>query len=281
MKLSDFSLPFCISAAIHLAVLLPGNLYRGAEAVLDTGISVVTLNIVIPVAGRGSSPSSPPDVSLKTPGDAGSERRDVQPQARREARADENLKLSEPVMEESVRPRPASSKIRDKEERKTVREDTAREELAKIEHKGSVNASSPAVPIFRDRSRLEEVEQANRPGGYLRDLEGGDGDLEENSVTVPAMVVGLRKPDYPRYSRRRNEEGTVVLSVEIGANGECGKIEIVSSSGYSRLDRAAVQALESSTLIPAKIAGKPVSSTKRIAFTFRLQDLEGYEASRS
>ncbi|MBI4641030.1 MAG: energy transducer TonB, partial [Candidatus Tectomicrobia bacterium] len=98
-----------------------------------------------------------------------------------------------------------------------------------------------------------------------------EGDRDSGGTMVPPMTVSLPKPQYPRYSRRHGEEGTVVLSVEIDANGGQRKIQIVSSSGSSRLDLAAVQAVERATFIPAKIGGKGVPSTKRIAFTFKLE----------
>jgi len=100
--------------------------------------------------------------------------------------------------------------------------------------------------------------------------ENAHGDLKEKDGMVPAKVVNLSKPKYPSYSRMHGEEGTVVFSVEVRTNGNPGKIEILSSSGYPRLDQAAIQALEKATFIPAKMGGSIVSSTKRIAFTFKL-----------
>ncbi len=101
-----------------------------------------------------------------------------------------------------------------------------------------------------------------------------DGDLEGDGGAVAAQVRGVSKPRYPSLSRRRNEEGRVVLAVEIRADGAHGSIEIVQSSGHSRLDHAAVQALKRAKFIPAKKGGERVTSTKQVAFTFRLVDAE-------
>jgi protein TonB len=85
----------------------------------------------------------------------------------------------------------------------------------------------------------------------------------------------VQKPEFPALSRRRSEEGRVVLAVEIRADGSHGDIRIVQSSGHSRLDQSGVQALKKARFIPATRGGKPVASTKQIAFTFRLVDADG------
>jgi len=48
-------------------------------------------------------------------------------------------------------------------------------------------------------------------------------------------------PIYPRMSKRLGEQGTVVLRVLIGVNGQAEKIEIFKSSGFDRLDQAAIE----------------------------------------
>jgi protein TonB len=48
-------------------------------------------------------------------------------------------------------------------------------------------------------------------------------------------------PIYPRMSKRLGEQGTVILKVLIGVNGQAEKIEIFKSSGFDRLDQAAIE----------------------------------------
>lgn len=93
-------------------------------------------------------------------------------------------------------------------------------------------------------------------------------------VTRPASIHGLSKPGYPRYSRIHEEEGSTILSVEIQADGSLGKVEIVQSSGYRRLDAAAVEAVRKADFIPARKAGRTVTSRERIVFRFDLEDWE-------
>ena len=99
-----------------------------------------------------------------------------------------------------------------------------------------------------------------------------EGDFGEKGVTTPARIAGLTKPNYPSYSRRHSEEGTAIVSVEILPSGKHGNIRVVSSSGYVRLDKAAVSAVQRATFIPARASGRAVTSTVRLAFTFRLTE---------
>jgi TonB family protein len=89
---------------------------------------------------------------------------------------------------------------------------------------------------------------------------------------IPAKIVLTSKPSYPRYCRLHEEEGTAVLSVEILSNGEMGRVDVVRSSGYRRLDEAAVKGIRKAELIPALKDGKKVTSVKSIAITFDLED---------
>ncbi|MBI3014733.1 MAG: energy transducer TonB [Candidatus Tectomicrobia bacterium] len=103
---------------------------------------------------------------------------------------------------------------------------------------------------------------------------GNGGGLNGEEAFVPLRIVGLKKPVYPEDSRRGRlgEEGTVILGVSVGADGKREKIRVVKSSGFSRLDQAAIAALESATFVPATRGGKPVPMEKKISFTFRLED---------
>ena len=91
---------------------------------------------------------------------------------------------------------------------------------------------------------------------------------EQPRVAPPvAQVQGwsqsLETPVYPKLSRQRGEEGTVIVSARVGQNGRPEEIEIIQSSGYRNLNKAVVKALKKSTLDPGE---------KCLKFTFRLQD---------
>ena len=63
------------------------------------------------------------------------------------------------------------------------------------------------------------------------------------------------KPSYPAMSRRLGEQGNVVVNTLIGADGVPQKAEILRSSGFERLDRAALETALKWRYLPGKRAG--------------------------
>ena len=62
-------------------------------------------------------------------------------------------------------------------------------------------------------------------------------------------------PVYPRMSRRMGEQGTVMVRVLINADGRAEQAEIRTSSGYARLDDAALDTVKRWRYVPGKRAG--------------------------
>lgn len=63
------------------------------------------------------------------------------------------------------------------------------------------------------------------------------------------------KPAYPPISRRLGEQGKVIVRVLIGADGQAKKTEIRQSSGFDRLDQAAVTTVMRWRYVPGKRGG--------------------------
>lgn len=65
------------------------------------------------------------------------------------------------------------------------------------------------------------------------------------------------KPPYPPISRRLNEQGKSIIRVLIGIDGSPQKAEIAKSSGFDRLDQAAVATVMRWRYVPGKRNGVP------------------------
>jgi len=65
------------------------------------------------------------------------------------------------------------------------------------------------------------------------------------------------KPVYPALSKRLGEQGTVTVRVLIGTDGSAQQGEIQQSSGFDRLDQAALATVLKWRYVPGKRAGKP------------------------
>ncbi|BAV66186.1 energy transducer TonB [Sphingobium cloacae] len=84
------------------------------------------------------------------------------------------------------------------------------------------------------------------------------------------MVAG-KPPRYPVESRRKHEQGTVVLSLTLGADGSVESIAIAQSSGFKRLDDAARDAVRGWRWKPTIRDGRPtrVRGVVEIPFVLR------------
>ena len=87
--------------------------------------------------------------------------------------------------------------------------------------------------------------------------------MEANPLNNPA-------PAYPKLSRRLAEQGTVLLQIIILRDGRVGKVSLVSSSGFARLDKAAMQAIKTWHYVPATLDGQAIEYTYLQALSFAL-----------
>lgn len=87
------------------------------------------------------------------------------------------------------------------------------------------------------------------------------------SVSCPVRTA----PRYPPLARRMGEEGEVVLRVELSEDGQIASARIASSSGFRRLDEAALAAIKKWRCNAAQRDGQPVRAVAIQPFTFSLE----------
>lgn len=87
---------------------------------------------------------------------------------------------------------------------------------------------------------------------------------------VDASFKGNPLPTYPTMSRRLGEQGTVVLMIRITPSGAASEVQVLQSSGYNRLDRSAIDAIEQWKFIPASQDGQAVAAWYEWRWTFQL-----------
>jgi protein TonB len=95
------------------------------------------------------------------------------------------------------------------------------------------------------------------------------------AVVPPNFVAAYLNnpgPHYPRASIRAREQGTVMLLVRVGADGRAGEVNVDVSSGYPRLDTAAVDVvLRRWRFVPARQGDRAVEAWVRVPITFELK----------
>jgi TonB family protein len=84
-------------------------------------------------------------------------------------------------------------------------------------------------------------------------------------------VASIPQPIYPKESRQRGEQGTVLLEVEIKSDGSIGHIKVLEHPGHERLVNAAIEAIKKARIEPALEDGRPIASTVRVPFNFVLR----------
>ena len=93
-------------------------------------------------------------------------------------------------------------------------------------------------------------------------------------VTQPrfnADYLDNPKPPYPGISRRMGEEGEVRLRVHVDASGNAQQIEVSRSSGFPRLDQAALDTVKQWRFIPARQGDQPIPAWVIVPIQFSLR----------
>jgi len=99
------------------------------------------------------------------------------------------------------------------------------------------------------------------------------------AAAAPAALVAARfdadylnnpAPAYPLMSRRRGEQGTVMLRVQVSAEGAAQHVEVNQSCGYPRLDEAALKAVRAWRFVPARRGNEAVSANVLVPIVFAL-----------
>ncbi|MFA7601674.1 MAG: energy transducer TonB [Novosphingobium sp.] len=89
------------------------------------------------------------------------------------------------------------------------------------------------------------------------------GDLSSSMIHAPP-------PRYPHESRRKREQGTVVLTVLLATDGSVTDVRVARSSGYARLDEAARKAVRNWRWSPMLRAGVAVEVRGTVEIPFVL-----------
>lgn len=99
-----------------------------------------------------------------------------------------------------------------------------------------------------------------------------------NTDKIPprAPKRGLEEPEYPPQSKRLGEEGAVILRLYILEDGRVGDAQVATSSGFPRLDEAALkQAKRAWRFQPGTEGGKPVAMWFDFRVKFQIKTEKG------
>ncbi|WP_241991469.1 energy transducer TonB [Paraburkholderia sp. RAU2J] len=89
---------------------------------------------------------------------------------------------------------------------------------------------------------------------------------------VAHIDCAIPKPDYPDISMRRGENGTAIVRFVVGLSGRIETTQLQRSSGYPRLDEAALAAVHASVCQPYRENGAAVRAAYSQSFVFGLTE---------
>jgi len=123
----------------------------------------------------------------------------------------------------------------------------------------------PPAPAEPEETTPAEIEQQPEPITEPIAAQPTEAPPLETVMTevVPPRVDAYQHnnppPKYPRLSKRLREEGTVLVQLLINKNGTVNEVEIKVSSGYPRLDKAAMKAVKQWRYTPASQGNKTIA----------------------
>ena len=92
------------------------------------------------------------------------------------------------------------------------------------------------------------------------------------SEAEPVRGVSMIPPVYPKDAVDQKLEGTVILIVDVAADGTVSKAVVERSTLENKFDAAALDAVTRWKFIPEMKAGKAVAGRVRVPVEFRMDD---------
>ncbi len=275
-----YGVSFLVSLLLHGLLLGLAGWYVAPEVMFDPGAAAVTLSVMPSVASRAGDPEPRTETQSAEPAppETPPPAEEPPPPAEEHAPPEEVPALPQ-VVQRPPRPRPlpeppdptpqtppnaeTAEQDRPEESFEAARNEAPQQEETEpqAEREPDATGEESAVAAPQSESELDSVD--------------ADADPRETGVTAPARTARPPSPTYPLLSRRRGEEGDVVLEVLVLPSGEAAEVTVVRSSGHRRLDRAAARALEEAEYVPARRRGVPVEARRRLTISFRLDGVDG------
>lgn len=132
---------------------------------------------------------------------------------------------------------------------------------------------TPASRIAPAQTNKTPAAAAASPGANSRlETVGSSSKTSEFITTSPRLdpaYLHNPAPLYPALSKRNRETGTVFLLVSVNPEGNATSVTLHQSSGYDRLDQAAIQAVTQWRFAPGMRGQSAISATVIVPISFK------------
>ncbi len=96
-------------------------------------------------------------------------------------------------------------------------------------------------------------------------------DVPVNLLNLNADYLNNPAPDYPSTSRKIGEQGRVLLRAMINSDGTIAQLALRKSSGFNRLDQAALDTVKKWRFVPAQRGEQKIPAWIVVPFAFSLE----------
>jgi protein TonB len=134
-----------------------------------------------------------------------------------------------------------------------------------------ISPGKKAVPGIRPQSKKRIIEQSRPALISSRTSTAATEATPALSFKAVPLYAENPRPAYPVLARRRNWQGTVILSVRVSQLGTVDRVEIKQSSGHGLLDKAALKAVLQWRFRTGMEKNRPVAMTVLVPVHFRLR----------
>ena len=135
---------------------------------------------------------------------------------------------------------------------------------------------TPTIITGDSQEAAARAERAQADAAAARKTARAEGASRERAAAKPRIAdrgpepVARLQPKYPPTAYRNREEGSVLVRVDVDANGVPGEVTLVRRSGSRDLDNAALAAVRQWHFRPAIENGKAVASAVEVPVDFKL-----------
>lgn len=263
-----------VAAAAHLLVLVWLSA-RGAAVQAPSVLSVGVVEMAwvqVPAPSRQVTAEvrpteSAPPASAKVPESQPTPQADPKPLAQASAKPVRSDKAKQPIKPRVKPPvkRQAKPQAPTPAQPEVKAEPTPAPAASATSAQASAASAVAAVPVPTGEVGGEQV----APSSFASPLRTPPSPPLVQAPTAAKYLQNPR-PDYPRLSRRMREEGTVILRVLVSVAGAAQELSVAQSSGFQRLDQAAVEAVKAWRFVPGTRDGEAQAMWFQVPIVFRM-----------
>ena len=242
-----------VSIAVHLWLISAGNLFVGSWS--DSGTQTPPVNTQVELVAEAPEPEPPPPPIVRPP---------PRPVPIAKTPQVEGIPNPKPSKAEPLPPEPAPAPA------------------AKPQDSISSGPVSSAPPGPGDMvSPIPATPGGGVSSGGSSTGQAGYGASGTGSVVAPKGNASFTSaapdylhnppPEYPEEARRDHQQGVVTLLVDVSSEGNVLKVSVQQSSGYRRLDEAALRVAKNWKFKPGAAGGQPIRSQVEVPVRFKLQ----------